>query len=331
VPLVTVRRALVTSGLLLALLVAPGIQVTRAHAHPGEAHAIEESGAPSREAPRNWHELARAWEFDPGVVIPLLLTGALYVRGVWGGGGLRRGVRRREVAFFTGGWIALVVALVSPLHPWGEALFSAHMTQHEILMLVAAPLLVLGSPLAPTLRALPRAWTLALARGSRTRWWTRLVQTLRNPMVAWAIHGVVLWGWHTPALFDAAVENETVHALQHLSFLGSALIFWWALLHGRGRAMAYGAAVLYLFTTALHSGLLGALLTFSETPWYPAYAATAHWWGVSAVDDQQLGGLIMWVPACSLYLVVALALFARWLKASGAPRPSEPGVVLRDP
>ena len=84
----TVRRALVTSGLLLALLVAPGIRVTRAHAHPGEAHAIEESGAPSREAPRNWHELARAWEFDPGVVIPLLLTGALYVRGVWGGGGL---------------------------------------------------------------------------------------------------------------------------------------------------------------------------------------------------------------------------------------------------
>lgn len=308
------RRALLAVGLLLALLVGPA-NAPRVQAHPEEAHA---SSAPAREVPHNWQELVWAWEFDPGVVVPLLLAGALYARGVWGDRGLRRGVRRREVACFAGGWIALVVALVSPLHPWGEALFSAHMTQHEILMLVAAPLLVLGSPLAPTLRALPRGWTMALARGSHSPAWLRVVATLRNPMVAWAVHGVVLWGWHTPFLFDAAVENETVHALQHLSFLGSALLFWWALLHGRGRAMAYGAAVLYLFTTALHSGLLGALLTFSETPWYPAYAATAHFWGVSVVDDQQLGGLIMWVPACSLYLVVALALFARWLKVSGA-------------
>jgi putative membrane protein len=230
---------------------------------------------------------------------------------------MRRGVRTREVACFAGGWLTLVVALVSPLHPWGEALFSAHMTQHELLMLVAAPLLVLGSPLAPTLRALPRGWTHVLARAGTSRPWAALVRALRNPIVAWAVHGTVLWAWHAPALFDAAVENEAVHALQHLSFLGSAVIFWWALLHGRGRAMAYGAAVLYLFTTAMHSGLLGALLTFSETPWYPAYAATARFWGVSAVEDQQLGGLIMWVPACSLYLVVALALFARWMRLSG--------------
>ncbi|MGE5178316.1 MAG: cytochrome c oxidase assembly protein [Bacteroidota bacterium] len=268
-------------------------------------------------APRNFTELARAWEFDPGVVIPLLLAGALYARGVRGGRGLRRGVRAREVACFAGGWLTLAVALVSPLHPWGEALFSAHMTQHELLMLVAAPLLVLGSPLAPTLRALPRSWTRALAGWSHGRLWTRLHAALRNPMLAWAVHFTVLWSWHAPALFQAALESESVHALQHLSFLGAALLFWWALLQGRGRAMAYGAAVLYLFTTAMYSGLLGALLTFSETTWYPAYAATTRYWGISAVDDQQLGGLIMWVPACSLYLVVALGLFARWIRLSG--------------
>lgn len=317
-PIMTLRRASALALLAVAIAV-PGM--ARAHGgapHPALTRMISKEIPAAREAPRNWHELARAWEFDPGVVVPLLLGGALYARGVWGGRGLRRGVRRREVACFAGGWVALVVALVSPLHPWGEALFSAHMTQHELLMLVAAPLLVLGSPLAPTLRALPRSWTLALARRSHAGFWTRIVRTLRNPVIAWGVHGAVLWAWHAPALFDAAVENEAVHALQHLSFLGSAILFWWALLHGRGRAMAYGAAVLYLFTTAMHSGLLGALLTFSETPWYPAYTATARYWGISAVDDQQLGGLIMWVPACSLYLVVALALFARWMRASSA-------------
>jgi putative membrane protein len=318
---------LLLAALLIAAPIATAVRPGPANAHRGQPHpgagraeATEAGGAPAendREAPRSWNDLARAWEFDPGVVIPILLSGALYLRGVWGGRGLRRGVRTREVACFAGGWAALAVALVSPLHPWGEALFSAHMIQHELLMLVAAPLLVLGSPLAPTLRALPHSWALALARASRSAPWTRLVQALRNPIVAWAVHGVVLWAWHAPALFDAAVRNEGLHALQHLSFLGSAAIFWWALLHGRGRAMAYGAAVLYLFTTAMHSGLLGALLTFSETPWYPAYAATSRFWGVSAVDDQQLGGLIMWVPACSLYVVVALALFARWMRASG--------------
>lgn len=314
------RRVGMAAALLLVIGVAFAARAVPAGAHPehdAATRAAYGDASPEREAPRSWSDLARAWEFDPGVVIPLLLTGVLYFRGVWGGHGLRRGVRTREVACFAGGWLTLVVALVSPLHPWGEALFSAHMTQHELLMLVAAPLLVLGSPLAPTLRALPRGWTHALARGGRGRTWTALVRALRNPIVAWAVHGTVLWAWHAPALFDAAVENETVHALQHLSFLGSAVLFWWALLHGRGRAMAYGAAVLYLFTTAMHSGLLGALLTFSETPWYPAYAATAHFWGVSAVEDQQLGGLIMWVPACSLYLVVALALFARWMRLSG--------------
>jgi putative membrane protein len=139
---------------------------------------------------------------------------------------------------------------------------------------------------------------------------------ITNALAAWLIHGAVLWMWHLPSLFQAVLESEFVHALQHLSFLLSALLFWWALLQGRRHAINYGLAVLYLFTTAAHSGLLGALLTFARTVWYPAYAGKTDSWGLSALEDQQLGGLIMWVPACAVYIVAGLALFAAWLRES---------------
>ena len=105
-----------------------------------------------------------------------------------------------------------------------------------------------------------------------------------------------------------------MHAAQHASFLGSALLFWWALIHGKHRTIGYGLAVLYMFTTALHSGLLGALLTFARSVWYPSYLQTTEAWGVTALEDQQLGGLIMWIPAGLVYIIAGLALFAGWLR-----------------
>jgi putative membrane protein len=235
---------------------------------------------------------------------------------VWRDAGVGHGVRRWEAASFAGGWLALVVALVSPLHPWGNVLFSAHMTQHEILMLGAAPLLVLGKPVVAFLKALPAGWVRALLDATRPGWVQAVWRTLTNPFVAWLIHAAVLWVWHIPVLFTAALESEFVHALQHLSFLLSALLFWWAVIHGRERAMGYGAAVLYLLTTAMHSGLLGALITLAGRVWYPDYLGRTEAWGLSPLEDQQLGGLVMWVPACSLYIVAGLALFAGWLRSS---------------
>jgi putative membrane protein len=239
------------------------------------------------------------------------------VRRLWREAGRGRGVRRWEALSFAGGWLALAVALASPLHPWGNALFAAHMTQHELLMLVAAPLLVLGKPVVATLKALPRAWVAALLRWTRPAGVGAAWGFATNPLVAWALHAVILWLWHAPVLFRAALHGEFVHALQHLSFFLSALLFWWAILHrGRG-AMGYGAAVLYLFTTAVHSGLLGALITLAGVVWYPEYLGTTQSWGLTPLEDQQLGGLVMWVPACSLYIVAGLALFAGWLRADG--------------
>jgi putative membrane protein len=183
-------------------------------------------------------------------------------------------------------------------------------------MLVAAPLLVLGRPLIPFLWALPRATGRKLAGWARTRAWLMIWSFITAPLVAWVIQAVVLWGWHIPFLFQATLQNEAIHALQHACFLGSALLFWWSVIHGRQRAIGFGAAVLYMFTTALHSGLLGALITLAGRIWYPFYADTTHWWGLTPLQDQQLGGLIMWIPAGVVYILAGLLLFAGWLRES---------------
>jgi putative membrane protein len=246
---------------------------------------------------------------------------------VWRRAGVGHGISRWEFAAFVSGWLTLVLALVSPLHPWGSVLFSAHMSQHELLMLVAAPLLVIGKPLVAFLRGMPAAWAATLIRGFGSAAWTPVWRFLTNPFVAWLIHAAVLWIWHIPSLFEATLENELVHALQHLSFVLSALLFWWAVMQGPRRAMNFGVATLYMFTTALHSGALGALLTFAKSLWYPAYAASTHDWGLSPLEDQQLGGLIMWVPACLVYLVAGLALCAGSMRES--ERRTERAELLR--
>ena len=271
--------------------------------------------------PHTWHDLARAWAFEPVVVVSLALSAALYavgVRKLWRGAQTGRGVRRWEVWSFAGGWLALFVALVSPLHPWGRVLFSAHMTQHEILMLVAAPLMVLGRPVIAFLWALPIGWARALGNRAKAAWWQKFWRALTNPFVAWAVHAVALWVWHVPALFQATLRSEWVHTAQHLSFFVSALMFWWALIYGRRGLLGYGAATLYMFTTMVHSGLLGALITFARAPWYPAYNGLTASWGLTPLEDQQLGGLIMWIPAGLVYIFAGLALFAAWLRESDA-------------
>lgn len=295
--------------------VAIGATTAAAFAHGGRPHV----GESAPRGPRNWSELAVAWEFEPGVVIPLALTGLLYAAGLyrmWRDAGVGHGVRWWEAASFVSGWLALVVALVSPLHPWGSMLFSAHMVQHELLMLVAAPLLVLGRPVVAFLKALPPAWARRASHWTAAPAWRGVWGVIVNPFVAWLVHLVVLWVWHVPALFDATIDSEVVHALQHLSFVVSALLFWWAVMRDRRRAIGYGAAVLYMFTSALHSGALGALITFGSSAWYPSYRETTSFWGLTPLEDQQIGGLIMWVPACLSYIVAGLALFAAWLRDS---------------
>jgi cytochrome c oxidase assembly factor CtaG len=251
-------------------------------------------------------------------VTALFLAGALYASGLQA---LRRRTRaprklRPEAFFYGSGWLLMCIALLSPLHPWGALLFSAHMMQHELLMVAAAPLLVLGRPAIVLLFALPPGVGRRLVAGARQIGVAKLASGLTHPLVAWLLHAIALWIWHVPELFEATLDHEWVHALQHASFLGTALLFWHAIFYGRQRRTGYGLGVLNLFATALHSGALGALLTFSTHAWYPAYATRAEGLGMTAMEDQQLGGLIMWIPAGLVYLLAGLALFAGWLRES---------------
>lgn len=256
-------------------------------------------------------DLWTAWEFDAGVVVPLAVSAVLYLRGST----RQSGLPRWQPVCFWSGWLSLVLALVSPLHPLGEVLFAAHMVQHEILMLISAPLLVLSRPLVTFLWAVPFQWRRVFGRWSKAPAVRSSWLWLTAPLTAWLVHALAIWLWHAPLLFQATLTSALVHSAQHVSFFFSALLFWWALFYAHGRR-AYGGGVLYIFTTAIHTGILGALLTFAPHLWYPAYANTTEAWGLSPLEDQQIGGLIMWVPASLVYLAAGLALFAAWMRES---------------
>ena len=269
--------------------------------------------------PHKLRDLLHTWALDPLIITALLLSGWLYLRGVrrlWHEVRTGGGIKRWEAVAYACGWLALFIALVSPLHPMGEVLFSAHMTQHELLMLIAAPLVVLGRPLVAFLWALPMDWSRRLGQWTKLSWFQRAWRSITKPLTAWVIHAIALWVWHVPFLFQATLTSDVVHTFQHVCFLGSALLFWWALMHGPRNARGYGAAALYVFTTSIHSGVLGALITFASNIIYPAYSNTTASWGLTPLEDQQLGGLIMWVPAGAVYIIAGLALCAAWLRES---------------
>jgi len=257
------------------------------------------------------------------IAISLAITGGLYVIGI---ARMRRraatrfGLRTWEVAAFAVGWTTLAAALLSPIATISEALFSVHMTQHELLMLIAAPLLALGRPLVPMLWALPQRWRLRLKGAAGL---SPVLGRLTSPLSVFLLHAAALWGWHVPVLYEAAVLDDRIHVVQHVMFTGTACLFWWGLLRGQYGRAGYGAAVFYVFATAVHSGGLGALIALSTTPWYPLYAERAGHSG-TALLDQQLAGLIMWIPAGIVLTIFGLAIFSAWL-AESARRSGLPG------
>ena len=266
------------------------------------------------------HDLWGAWNRNPAIWLGIFLVGWFYGRGVlalWEKAGTGRGTARWQAAAFTGGLLVLVLALVSPLDALSGALFSAHMLQHLLLMLVAAPLLTLGTPPAALAWSVPGSWRVGLGR-----WWHNqaFVRTgwraLRHPLVVWILHAAALLVWHLPAYYQAALQSEFLHLLEHASFLGTALLFWWILVQINAHShFSFGIGILYVFSMAMYSGILGALITFSRQAWYPIYAASTTTWGLTPLEDQQLAGVLMWVPANFIYLIATLLLLKAWLTA----------------
>jgi putative membrane protein len=248
----------------------------------------------------------------------LVLLLAVYVAGLaklWRSAGVGRGIRRPEAIAFGLGWLALAAAVSPPLDEWSEAWLVAHMVQHELLMVVAAPLFALGAPIIGLLWALPPRARLRLRDRVAHPPLRRAWGVLTSPACVFVLYGLALWIWHLPVLYDAALAHEWVHGLQHLCFFGTATLFWWGIAHGRHGRVDYGAAVVYVFATAVHGGVLGALLTFSPGVWYAPYVSH-HPAGLTPLEDQQLAGLLMWVPASLAFVASALFLFAEWLRQS---------------
>jgi putative membrane protein len=262
------------------------------------------------------HDLWSAWNLHPVLLAGLLLAAWAYRRGRTGGP--RRPVDTWRARCFAVALVAIGLALLSPLDALSSALASAHMVQHLLLILVAAPLLALSAPSSAILRGSP----LAVRRASG-RWRRRLGLThgnlgvLRHPAAVWLLQVGVLWFWHAAAPYDAALGSEPLHLLEHASFLVTAVLFWHVVIGVRGAArVSNGLGVLLVFAMAMQSVFLSVLLTFARTPWYSGYAATTAPWGLDPLTDQQLAGVIMWIPAGGIYLVVALALLVAWVRVT---------------
>ena len=279
------KRAAILGGLGAALIPAPAL----AHDHVGRA---------------------TGWNLDPVVIGGLVVAGVVYAAG-WG-----RVVRSRSAATwnmralcFGGGLFFLWVALVSPVDAMGHQIFAMHMTQHLILILAAAPLLAASAPLFVSGLVLPRA----VSRVGRQVRDGRVGPALSHPLVILGLHVGAIWAWHLPVLYESALRSDVMHALEHASFLGTGVAFWWVLLRRRPR-LSGGQAVLYLFAGGIQSAALGALLTFASTPLYEVHTETAVW-GLTPLEDQQIAGAVMWVPSGIVYVLVAAVFFVRWLRS----------------
>ncbi len=248
-----------------------------------------------------------AWTLDPLLLISLaLLLGAYFyalgpLRRRWG---VAEPVDRAKVAWFVIGWLVLALALLSPLDTLGdEFLFSAHMIQHMLIAIVAPPLLLLGIP----------AWMVApLFKRETVR---RAARWVAHPVVAFGIFQADIWLWHAPALYDLTLANDTVHVIEHLSFFLFGLLYWLPVMSPTPAIprMSKGFAILYLFVGCQPMVALGALLTFAAQPLYQPYVEAPRVWGLSPLADQQLGGLIMWLPSNIPYLIALSVIFFQWL------------------
>jgi putative membrane protein len=269
-------------------------------------------------APPAPHDLWSAWSWEPTVLIGLAAASVAYALGVrrlWRAAGGGRGIPGWRVGAFAGGIAALFVALISPLDALGTALFSAHMVQHLMLLIVAAPLLVLGDPFHAAFWALPLAGRRRLAAAWLAHPRVRAAGgALTRPAAVWGVNVALLWFWHFPRAYGWALQHETVHAVEHASFLAMSVLFWWVLFRPAGARIDRGAGILFVFAMGLQMSALGAILTFAGSAWYPGHAPWTAAWGLTPLADQQLAGLIMWLPAGLVYLTVAAVLFIQWIE-----------------
>jgi putative copper resistance protein D len=288
------------------------------------AAALAVAGAMARVPPALAHGDAMPAPDLPGVLLawrlellPLAGVALATVAYLWAVRQVARSHRsnpppRWRTAAFLGGMAAIVVALCSPIEAYEGQLFSVHMVQHMLLELAAAPLILLGAPVTLTLRAAsPR-----VRRGLLTILHSRAVAVLTFPLLTWLLFAAVNWGWHFSALYDQALENAPLHYFQHGTFLVAALLFWWPVVGadpGRWR-LPYPARLFYLFLAMPQNSFLGVALMSAPTVLFPHYLTNLRRWGPSAIADQNLGGIVMWVFGDLVFLAAMACVVAAWVR-----------------
>jgi cytochrome c oxidase assembly factor CtaG len=272
-----------------------------------------------------WH-----WHGRPDVLLVLGLLGVTYgagwrrLRGRPGDPTLATGWR---LAAYASGLGSIALALLSPIDHLAESLLSAHMVQHQLLIMVAAPLVLLGNPWPFVVWGLPagarRRAGPALARQGALR---RALRWLTWMPVAGGLYTVTLWGWHVPGAYQAALRHGVVHDVEHLTFFLTAVLFWWPIVNpapreagARGGAF-YGLRIGYLILATAQNTLLGSVIGLTERVLYPVYATAPRLFGLSPLDDQSLAGGIMW-SGSHMYLIALLALVGQAVSAEHRAAP----------
>jgi putative copper resistance protein D len=254
------------------------------------------------------------WSFDPLAVIGLLLAGGLYVAAV-------RQVNAAHPAnphprwrtwLFLGGLATIGVALLSPIEAYEGALFSVHMVQHMLLQLVAAPLLLAGAPITLALRVASPA----VRRRLLAILHSRVLRALSFPVLAWALFAATNWGWHYSTLYNDALENQLLHYLQHANFLVVALLFWWPAIGADPSPwrLPHPVRLFYLFLAMPQQSFLGVSLLQAPTVLYPHYVTNVRDWGMTPLEDQQLGAVIMWVVGDMAFLAGMAVVVILWMR-----------------
>jgi putative membrane protein len=251
------------------------------------------------------------WNLEPSILIGAALITGLYLYAI---GPLRKRfypdvrVKTGQTLSFFLGMLIMFLALVSPLDELGDSyLFSAHMLQHLCLTMIGPPLLLLGTP----------DWLVKPVLRNKVVF--KIAKTLTYPAVAFILYNADFWLWHAPPLYNATLENQNIHILEHLTFIIFGILYWWPIFSPSKDLprLPIGGQILYLFLSGMPSVLLGAGLTFAP-PLYAPYIAAPRLWGISAATDQQLGGLIMWIPVSIAYIVIMSVLFIRWMQQQEA-------------
>jgi putative copper resistance protein D len=261
-------------------------------------------------------DLLMAWSIEAHVILPLLAAALLYR---WAARVVRREhpenpVPRYRIWSWYLGLLVIFIALESPIGTYDDTLFTDHMIQHLLLVMLAAPLLAIGAPITLILRV--------ASHKSRTRFWlpllhSRVVRVLGFPVIAWSVFAAVMWASHFSPLFDAALENDYVHLFEHALYLGAALLFWWPVVGADPSPwrLPHPARVAYLFLGMPQSSFLGLALFSAPEPLYAHYQTLTRSWGPTPLQDQQMAGGIMWAGGDAAFLIAMIVALWIWLRA----------------